>query len=283
MLRFTDDKQQHGYVLPSHPKASGNATVYIEGYPSEDDEPMAATQFHARQIVTLSYQLGTFFGWEESVYVGTDTFIYYREDEPTRKVAPDVFVVFGVDAIPARRSFYTWAEGAIPAVAFEFLSEETARSDLTKKPQLYLQEIGMQEYFVHQPEGDKPIEFREFRRTAAGEITEIEPDARGWLFSAALNLWFATADQLDKVRLMRPHYPDGTPLPTHDEVRQERDHLKQEQTLLKQETEAAKTEAQSEAEARKAAEARAQAEAEARAELEAELERLRARLPQSPE
>ena len=273
MLEFADDKQQHGYMLPSHPKASGNATVYIEGYPSEDDEPMAATQFHARQIVTLSYQLGAFFGWEESVYVGTDTFIYYREAEPTRKVAPDVFVVFGVDAIPARRSFYTWAEGAVPAVAFEFLSDETPRNDLIQKPQLYLQEIGMQEYFIHQPEGNKPSEFREFRRTGAGEIIEIEPDARGWLFSTALNLWFKPEDQADKVRLMRPYYPDGTPLPTHDEVRQERDHLKQEQTLLKQEVEA-------EAEARKAAEAIAQAEAKARTELEAELERLNQLLTQ---
>ena len=262
MLEFADDKQQHGYVLPSYPKASGNPTVYIEGYPSEDDEPMAATQFHARQIVTLSYQLGTFFGWEESVYVGTDTFIYYREDEPTRKVAPDVFVVFGVDAIPARRSFYTWAEGAIPAVAFEFLSDETARSDLTKKPQLYLQEIGMQEYFVHQPEGDKPTEFREFRRTTEGEIIEIEPDGRGWLFSEVLNLWFALEDQPDKVRLMRPYYPDGFPLPTYDEIERERDYFK-----------------------REAAEAKikVQLEAEARAELEAELERLRARLLQPPE
>ena len=273
MPTLTDDKRKHGYVLPSHPKASGSATIYIEGYPSEDDEPMAATQFHARQIVTLSYQLEAFFGWEERGYVATDSYIYYRQDKPTRKVAPDVFVVFGVDAIPARRSFYTWAEGAVPAIAFEFLSDETKSNDLTKKPQLYLQEIGMQEYFVHQPEGNKPSEFRQFRRTGEGEIIEIEPDERGWLFSKVLNLWFAPEDQPDKVRLMRPYYPDGAPLPTYDEVKQERDHLKQEQTLLKQEAEAAETKARAEAEARQEAEARTQS-------LESELERLRQLLAQ---
>ncbi len=55
MPRLTNDKWKHGYILPSHPKASGRATIYIEGYPSEDDEPMAATKFHVRQIVPLSY------------------------------------------------------------------------------------------------------------------------------------------------------------------------------------------------------------------------------------
>jgi hypothetical protein len=186
--------------------------------------------------------------------VGTDSFIYYREDKPTRKVALDVFVAFGVDAIPARRSFYTWAESAVPAIAFEFLSDETKSSDLTKKTQLYLQKIGMQEYFVHQPEGNKPPEFREFRRTAEGEIIEIESDEWGWLFSKVLNLWFAPEDQPDKVRLMRPYYPDGAPLPTYDEVKQERDRFKREAVE---------------------AETKARAEAEAHAELESELERLR--------
>ena len=228
MNRLDDLRHQHGYVLPPHPKACGTATMSLEGYPAEDDEPMAETQFHARQIVTLSYQLAALFSWEEKVYVGTDNFIYYQEGNPSKCVAPDIFVVFGVDAIPARRSFYTWAEGAVPAIAFEFLSDETKRLDRQRKPQLYLQEIGMQEYFIHQPQGSRPPESRGFRRTATGEIVEIEPDDRGALFSETLNLWFLPEDQPDKVRLMRPHYPDGTPLPTYNEVKRERERLKEE-------------------------------------------------------
>ena len=65
---------------------------------------------------------------------------------------------------------------------------------------------------------------------------------------------------------MRPAYPDGTPLPTHEELKQERDYFKEEATA--------------EAKARQAAEAKAQA-AEARAAtLEAELEKLRLLLGQ---
>ena len=211
-------KRKHGYVLPLHPKASGKATGYLEGYPTEDDEPMSATEFHGRQISNLSTMLISFFGYEEKVYVGTDSFIYYQAGDASKCVAPDVYVVFGVDAIPARNSFYTWAEGAIPAVAFEFLSESTKRRDRQDKPKLYLQEIEMQEYFIHQPSPDYPFEFRGWRRTAAGEIIEIELDERGALFSETLNLWFLVEDQPDKVRLMRPYLPDGTPILTYKEA-----------------------------------------------------------------
>ncbi|MBI1925648.1 Uma2 family endonuclease [Candidatus Poribacteria bacterium] len=200
-----DLKWKHGYILPPHPQASGSVTMYLGGYPTEDDEPMSATEFHGRQISNLSTMLIAFFGYEEKVYIGTDSFIYYQPGDPSKCVAPDVYVVFGVDAIPARNSFYIWAEGAIPAVAFEFLSESTKSTDRQDKPKLYLQEIGMQEYFIHQPSPDYPFEFRGWRRTAAGEIVEIEPDERGWLFSEALNLWFFVEDQTDKVRLMHPY------------------------------------------------------------------------------
>ena len=246
MNASTDLNRAHGYVLPAHPKASGKATVYIEGYPMEDDEPMAETQFHARQIVTLSYQLAAFFGLEEKVYVGTDNFIYYQEGDISQKVAPDVFVVFGVDKIPARRSFYTWAEGAAPAIAFEFLSRSTEAKDRTNKPQLYLQTIGMGEYFIHQPDGTRPPEFRGFRRRESGQIIEIPPQSPPWdidtkeqiaIFSKTLSLWFVPEDQPDKVRLLRPYYSNGTPLPTYEEVKQERDQIKQERDGLQAEVE----------------------------------------------
>ena len=211
-------KRKHDYVLPTHPKASGHVTMYLKGYPTEDDEPMSATEFHGRQISNLSSMLISFFGYEQSVYVGTDSFIYYQAGNPSKCVAPDVYVVFGVDAIPARSSFYTWAEGAVPAVAFEFLSESTKRKDREDKPKLYLQEIGMQEYFIHQPSPDYPFEFRGWRRTEAGEIVEIVPDERGGIFSEALGLWFLVDDGPDKVRLMRPYLPDGTLMQTHKEA-----------------------------------------------------------------
>ena len=36
--------------MPVFPKANGKTTVYIEGYPCEDDEPMSATFFTANRL-----------------------------------------------------------------------------------------------------------------------------------------------------------------------------------------------------------------------------------------
>ena len=230
--------------MPVFPKANGKPTVYIEGHPCEDDEPMAATDFHAEQIATLSDQLKRYFAINELVHIGVDSFIYYSEGDITKFVAPDIHIVFGVDKYPLRRSFYTWAEGAAPVAVFEFLSDSTAHQDRHEKVGVYLNDIGVQEYFIHQPELKKPAEFQGWRRGPSGNIVEMVPDAHGGLFSEALNLWLRWEEQQHShVRLLRPYLPDGTPIATSME----------------------------EHDMRVAAETRAQ-------ELEAELERLRDQL-----
>ena len=229
MNTLYDFKLKQKKYIPVFPKAAGKPTVYIEGYPYEDDEPMAATGFHADQITTFSDQLSRYFAMNEHIYIGVDNFIYYKEGDMSKVVAPDIYVVFGVDKYPQRRSFYTWSEGAVPIVVFEFLSDATADKDRHEKVQVYLQDMSAQEYFIHQPEMEKPAEFRGWQRMPSGDIVEIEPDTEGGLFSEALNLWFRWEDnQNTQVRLMRPYLPDGTPIMTSMEekhMREEAQHL----------------------------------------------------------
>ena len=253
--------------MPVFPKANGKTTVYIEGYPCEDDEPMSATDFHGEQINTLADQFKRYFAINELVHIAVDSFIYYSEGDTTKCVAPDIYIVFGVAKYPLRRSFYTWAEGTAPVTVFEFLSDATAHQDRTEKVGVYLNDIGVQEYFIHQPELKKPAEFRGWRRDPSSGIVEMEPDAEGGLFSEALNLYFRCEEQhRTHVRLLRPYLPDGTPIPTS----MEEQHLK----------EAAEARAET-AEARaETAEARAEEEALRRQQAEAELEKLRAQMAQ---
>ena len=279
--------------MPVFPKAIGKPTVYINGYPYEDDEPMAGTGYHGEQIALFFEQLSRYFAVNAHVHIGIDNFIYYREGDITKFVAPDVYVVFGVAKFPQRRSFYTWSEGAAPAAVFEFLSESTAARDRSEKVRLYLMDIGVQEYFIHQPEMDKPPEFCGWRRGASGRIVEIVPDADGSLFSETLNLSFQWTDQLHShVRLLRPYLPDGTPITTS----MEEHHLRvAAETLAAEEAarreaaeilargeaarrEAAEVLARDEAEQREAAEILAAGEAARRRALEVELEHLRAQL-----
>ena len=254
--------------MPVFPKANGKTTVYIEGYPCEDDEPMSATDFHGEQISGIYEQFKRYFAINELVYIGIDSFIYYSEGDITKCVAPDIHIVFGVAKYPLRRSFYTWAEGAAPVAVFEFLSDATARQDRNEKVGVYLNDIGVQEYFIHQPELKKPAEFRGWRQDPSGGIVEMEPDAEGGLFSEALNLYFRWEEQHHTdVRLLRPYLPDGTPITTSLEEH----HLKK----------AAEARAET-AEARaETAEARAEEEALRRRQAEAELEKLRSQLAKS--
>ena len=257
--------------MPTFPKASGKTTVYIEGYPGEDDEPMAATGFHGVQITTLYDQLKRYFEINNLVRVGVDSFIYYCEEDITKRVAPDIHIVLGVEKYPVRHSFYTWAECAVPVAVFQFLTEATEHQDQHEMVALYLNDIGVQEYFIHQPEMEKPPVFRGWRRSNSGCITEITQHARGGLFSKTLNLWFRWENQYNKhVRLLRPYLPDGTPIATSMEDR----YFNRGASKFT----VAKTPWQKEAKRRHEAEAKAVSEAMQRHELETEIKRLRAQL-----
>ena len=265
--------------MPVFPKANGKPTVYIEGYPCEDDEPMAATGFHAEQISNFFDQLYRYFVINPYIYVGVDNFIYYREGDMTKVVAPDVYIVLGANKFPQRRSFYTWSEGAVPSAVFEFLSDSTANQDRHEKVRLYLMDMGVQEYFIHQPEMKKPAEFRGWRRSLSGGISEILPDAQGGLFSETLNLLFRWEDILpNEVRLLRPYLPDGTPITTsmeEEHLRMEEQRLRMEEQRLRLEEEHLRMEEQR---MRLEAETLAAEETARRREAEAEVERLRAQL-----
>ena len=252
--------------MPVFPKATGTPTQYIPGYPYEDEHPMPANEIHGVQAHTFFDQIYRYFQVDKNIHVSLDNFIYYREGDTTKVVAPDVYVVLGATQLPLRRSFYTWAEGAVPTVVFEFLSDATARQDEDEKVTVYLRDMGVQEYFIHQPDTERPEVFRGWRRRGPGDIIEIEPDASGALFSEALNLrlqWEYRPGE--EIRLLRPYLPDGTPISTSIEMQ----HLK----------ETAERQAETEAERRLAAEARAAEETARRQHAErvaAEAERIAA-------
>ena len=245
--------------MPVFPKARGKPTVYIQGYPYEDEQPMPASEYHGVQINTFYEQLARYFEINELIHVGLDTFIYYREGEPDKSVAPDVYIVFGVDRMTLRKSFYTWEEGAVPAVVFEFLSDSTANQDRHEKVRLYLIDMGVEEYFIHQPAMTEPSEFRGWRRDPSGGIVEMASDEQGGLFSESLNLWLRWEARENDVRLLRPYLPDGTPITTS----MEEHHLRLEaQEIAEEEAERRREEAQR----RREAETLAEEEAERRRE-----------------
>ena len=265
--------------MPIFPKATGQPTIYIEGYPFEDDEPMAETLYHAIQISSFFDQLYRLYHSEPYIHIGMDNFIYYSEGDRKKCVAPDIFVVLGAKKTPPRRSFYTWKEGAIPDTIFEFLSDSTKNEDRDRKVQLYLGEMGAKEYFIHQPDLERPAEFRGWYRDTSGEIIEMTADTPRTLFSERLNLLFKWNVEVDlEVRLLRLYLPDGTPMTTSIEEEQLRKEEKQLREEAQQQREEAQQQREKEQQLRKIAEAKVEEQAEKIQGQAAELEKLRQQL-----
>jgi len=121
-------------------------------YPDSDGQPMAENAPQRLCIVDTEFALRHHFASDPNVYVSADLLVYYRQGDPSKSVAPDILVAFGVPK-RLRRSFKRWEEGKAPDVVFEFASEGTWEDDLDWKRGLY-QGIGVREYFLFDPRGD---------------------------------------------------------------------------------------------------------------------------------
>ena len=106
-------------------------------YPSSDGQPVAETEIHLLLILNTVASLRHFFRRWHDIYVGGTLFLYYQKGDATKRRAPDIMVVKGVDASRKRRSFKIWEEKAVPRTVLEFTSEETAAEDLGPKKALY--------------------------------------------------------------------------------------------------------------------------------------------------
>ncbi len=121
-------------------------------YPESDGKPMAETDVHRNLLADLIFTLDNYFQMQLDVYVSGNLLTYYVEGNPAKCFAPDVFVVRGVPK-RQRRTYKLWEEGVAPQIIIELTSRKTWREDLQIKWRLY-EELGVQEYFIFDPEYD---------------------------------------------------------------------------------------------------------------------------------
>jgi Uma2 family endonuclease len=217
-------------------------------YPESDGEPLGETDLHIHWIIRLRDILKYRYRGQR-VYVGADLMLYYKEGEPYRFVAPDVFVVLECDS-GFRRTFKTWVEQRVPDVVFEITSKYSKDEDQSIKPDKYAT-IGVREYFLYDPEAEHlrpPL--LGYRRSGSG-FERIEPNDRGLLECQCLGMTL----ELDGRDLVLRDAATGSDLMTHLEA----------------------AEAQ-----RRAAEAQREAADARNAALEEELRKLREQLGERP-
>jgi Uma2 family endonuclease len=162
------------------------AAKHIEPlYPESDGKPMAETDTHAELLINLRVALDNHFRDDPNVYVSGNLLIYYVEGNPAKRFAPDVFVVRGVPK-GQRRIYALWEEGVVPQVVIELSSRQTWKEDLQTKWRLY-EQLGVQEYFIFDPEYDYLDEALVGYRLVDGQYVDMEaPDRR--LHSEVLGL-----------------------------------------------------------------------------------------------
>ena len=87
-------------------------------------------------------------GDRSDVFMDTNSIVYYDPADRNRRVQPDVYIAFGVnaDAIRQRNGYVIWEVGKPPDFVLEIASESTANNDTGRKRDLYAQ-IGVAEYW----------------------------------------------------------------------------------------------------------------------------------------
>ena len=121
-------------------------------YPSSDGKPLAENDPQLHAILYAVGALRVRYGDRPDVYVSADLLIYYEEGNPRVSVAPDVFVVFGVED-HTRMNYKVWEEGKGPDFVLEVASPSTWREDVERKPAIYAG-LGVREYFLFDPTGE---------------------------------------------------------------------------------------------------------------------------------
>lgn len=84
------------------------------------------------------------------MYVRSNLLVFYQKGDKRVHVAPDVFVVRGVPK-GIRPNYLLWEERPLDVV-IELTSKTTMMEDIEVKYNLYVDKLGVKEYFLFDPE-----------------------------------------------------------------------------------------------------------------------------------
>ncbi len=115
------------------------------------EEPEIAEDAVAQEIALdrIKHLLWQRYGGRTDVFISGMFYVAYDIENGNRRVQPDCFIAFDVDAEAIRRNlpnFWIWETGKAPDFVMEVASPSTAANDLGYKRDLYA-ELGVAEYW----------------------------------------------------------------------------------------------------------------------------------------
>lgn len=136
-------------------------------------------------------------------HVGADQFIYWEEGTPTRRIAPDVYVLPGVDRGIAIRSWKTWESGIVPSFALEIVGSDIAK-DYEDSPAEYAS-LGVEELVVFDPHATPSsktrVRWQVFRRISKRGLVRVDVSNGDRVKSRVLKAWLRAVGSGDAVRI----------------------------------------------------------------------------------
>lgn len=153
-------------------------------------------------------------------FVGADQFVYWKQHDPHKRVAPDVYVLPGVPGTSHVRSWKTWETGIVPSFGLEIVSTEWEK-DYSEAPPVY-DAAGVGELVVFDPgweERPRGVRWQVFRRVGRRGLTRIEATNRDRVRCKALGAWLRAVGDGRAVRIRLATGPHGeTIVPTAEEA-----------------------------------------------------------------
>jgi Uma2 family endonuclease len=111
-----------------------------------------------------------------TAFVGSNQFIYWAQFQPTRVVAPDLYVVPGLAPRTQFDSIQTWLDGRVPSFALEIVSQDKVK-DYVLGPERYA-ELGVRELVIYDPKASKRrgvgVTWQVYRRLAKRGFVQVE-------------------------------------------------------------------------------------------------------------
>lgn len=114
---------------------------------------MAETDLHFDLMADSKKTLDLRYVDDPNIYVSGNLLIYYIPENKRKHIAPDVFIVKGVQK-KKRDNYLLWEEGKSPDAIIEITSSSTRKEDQTTKFKLYRDVLKVREYFLFDPRGD---------------------------------------------------------------------------------------------------------------------------------
>lgn len=133
---------------------------------------------------------------------GANQFIYFRRGDIRYRVAPDVFVLPGVQPDRRIRSWKTWEERSVPSFVLEVVSGDVDK-DYIDAPALY-RELGVRELIIFDPDFEDErdrFRFQVYRQVGKRGLVRVAVTNEDRVQSKVLGCWLRATGTVDATRL----------------------------------------------------------------------------------